>query len=102
MDEIERSLHPYLVRDLIQLIMDPSLNKHGTQLLFTTHNPLLLDQTLLRRDQFWFTDKDEFGITHLYPLTDYKPRSGEALMKGYMVGRYGAVPFIPNGLVLKP
>jgi AAA15 family ATPase/GTPase len=41
--------------------------------IFTTHNPLLLDTTLLRRDQVWFTDKDAKGAAHLYPLTDYSP-----------------------------
>jgi len=59
----------------------------------------LLDNTLLRRDQVWFTDKDEEGSAHLYPLTDYQPRKGESLVRGYLAGRYGAVPFVPHGLL---
>jgi len=59
----------------------------------------LLDTTLLRRDQVWFADKNREGASFLYPLTDYKPRVDESLVRGYLSGRYGAVPFIPNGLL---
>jgi AAA15 family ATPase/GTPase len=55
--------------------------------------------TLLRRDQIWFADKNQEGESFLYPLTDYKPRADESLVRGYLSGRYGAVPFIPNGLI---
>ena len=98
-DELESSLHPLLVREILSLFA--SFEFAGTrcaQLLFTTHNPLLLDQSLLRRDQIWFTEKDREGGTRLYPLTDFKPRKDEALVKGYLSGRYGGVPFIPEGL----
>lgn len=98
-DELETSMHPLMVRELLRLFMCPKLNANGAQLIFTTHNPLLLDATLIRRDQVWFTDKDEEGAAHLYPLTDYSPRKGESLVRGYLSGRYGAVPFIPTGLL---
>jgi len=97
-DEIETSLHPLLVKELIKLIQNPEVNSHGAQVVFTTHSPALLDTELLRRDQIWFTEKDENGATNLYPLSDYQPRKGEAIAKGYLAGRYGAVPFIPEGL----
>ena len=100
-DEIESSMHPLMVVELLRLVFDPERNRNCAQFLFTTHNPLLLDPTLLRRDQIWFADKDEEGATHLYPLTDYKPRKGESLARGYLAGRYGGVPFIPNGLLGK-
>jgi hypothetical protein len=99
MDEIEASLHPLLVRELIELILDEKVNVHGAQLLFTTHNPILLDRRLLRPDQIWFTEKDETGATTLYPLTDYKQRPEESLVNGYLAGRYGGVPFIPESLL---
>ena len=83
------------------MFMCPVANPKGAQLIFTTHNPLLLDTTLIRRDQVWFTDKDDTGAGHLYPLTDYSPRKGESLARGYLSGRYGAVPFIPAGLLGK-
>jgi hypothetical protein len=97
-DEIETSLHPGLLRIIIEGIAQAHTSALGAQLIFTTHNPLLLDQTLLRRDQIWFTEKDQEGATRLYPLTDFKPRKDESLVKGYLAGRYGGIPFIPEGL----
>ncbi len=97
-DEIETSLHPILLNSLIKAVFETAESR--TQFLFTTHNPLLLDQTLLRRDQIWFTEKDQEGATRLYPLTDFKPRKDESLVKGYLAGRYGGIPFIPEGLAL--
>lgn len=99
-DEIETSLHPVLVRELLKLLFCDKNNPKGAQIVFTTHNPVLLDTSLIRRDQVWFTEKTPVGSTHLYPLTDYKPRKNEALAKGYLAGRYGAIPFIPEGLSL--
>lgn len=98
-DELETSMHPLMVRELLKLIFSSEANPNGAQILFTTHNPLLLDATLLRRDQVWFTDKDDHGEAHLYPLTDYQPRKGESLVRGYLSGRYGGVPFLPDGLL---
>lgn len=98
-DELETSMHPIMVRELLKLFFSKETNPNGAQIIFTTHNPLLLDTTLIRRDQIWLTDKDHVGEAHLYPLTDYKPRGKESLVRGYMAGRYGAVPFIPNGLL---
>ena len=97
-DELDTSLHPLLVAELLRLFFKSTEKNPGAQLLFTTHNPLLLDITLLRRDQVWFADKDREGASFLYPLTDYKPRVDESLARGYLSGRYGAVPFIPKGL----
>jgi len=99
-DEIETSLHPILVKELLKLLLCSKNNPKGAQVVFTTHNPILLDGALMRRDQIWFTEKSPAGATHLYPLTDYQPRKDEALAKGYLAGRYGAIPFIPEGLKL--
>lgn len=98
-DELETSMHPLMVRELLKLFFSENENPTNAQILFTTHNPLLLDPTLLRRDQVWFADKDDEGVAHLYPLTDYQPRKGESLVRGYLSGRYGAVPFVPEGLL---
>jgi AAA15 family ATPase/GTPase len=97
-DELDTSMHPMMVRELLRLFFSEQENSVGSQVLFTTHNPLLLDTTIVRRDQIWFTEKDEGGSSHLYPLTDFSPRKGESLVRGYMTGRYGAIPFIPEGL----
>ncbi len=92
-DELDTSLHPLLVRFLLNLFHNPETNRHNAQLVFTTHDTTVLDQTLMRRDQVWFVEKDAENATRLYPLSDYKPRKGEALQKGYLYGRYGALPF---------
>jgi len=99
-DEIERSLHPLLSRRIIEGFHNPDLNKHGAQLLAATHDTTVLDQDLFRRDQIWFTEKDENGATVLYPLTDFTVRKGEALQKGYLAGRYGAIPMIGANISL--
>lgn len=93
-DELDASLHPLLALKVVSLFNDPKLNARSAQIFFTTHDTNLLDKTLLRRDQIWFTEKDTEGATHLYPLTDFKPRKNENLERGYLQGRYGAVPFI--------
>lgn len=92
-DELDDSLHTLLVRRLITMFHDPSINRHKAQLIFSTHDTSLLDHTLFRRDQIWFTEKDEDQATRLYPLTDFSPRKHEAWERGYLTGRYGAVPF---------
>ncbi len=92
-DELDRSLHPLLIRRLVRMFHMPELNSMGAQLLFSTHDTSLLDRTLFRRDQIWFTEKDRDQATRLYPLSDFSPRETEAWEKGYLIGRYGAVPF---------
>jgi AAA15 family ATPase/GTPase len=92
-DELDSSLHPLLVRRLISMFHDPSMNKAGAQLIFSTHDTSLLDHSLFRRDQVWFTEKDSDQATRIYPLTDFSPRKREAWERGYLTGRYGAVPF---------
>lgn len=99
LDEIDSSMHPIMVHALLRMVFSNTTNANGAQLVFTTHNPLLMDADLMRRDQIWFAEKDDEGATYLYPLTDYKPRKKESLVRGYMAGRYGAVPFIPKDLM---
>lgn len=94
-DEIESSMHPLLTRHLIEIMQDAAINTNHTQLIFTTHDTGLLDLTLLRRDQIWFAEKDEKTMqTDIYALTEFSPRKGENISKGYLQGRYGAIPFI--------
>jgi AAA15 family ATPase/GTPase len=93
-DEITASLHPLLGIEIVRLFNSQSENPKGAQLLFTTHDTSLLDSQILRRDQVWLTEKDERGGTHLYPLTEFKPRRGENIRSGYLQGRYGAVPLV--------
>jgi hypothetical protein len=94
-DELDTSLHPVLVRSLVEAFHNLSVTLSSTaQLIFNTHDTTLLDPSLFRRDQIWFVEKDNFGASHLYPLLDFSPRKDESLAKGYLQGRYGAIPFI--------
>ena len=97
-DELEASLHPALALNIVKMFNDPAHNTNNAQLVFTTHDANLLgsvsEEPALRRDQVWFTEKDDAGRTHLYPLTDFHPRKEENLERGYLQGRYGAVPFL--------
>ncbi len=95
-DEIESSLHPSLGQAIVEMFNRPESNPKHAQLLFTSHDTNLLGSSAgassLRRDQIWFTEKDKEGATTLYPLTDYKPRKQENIERGYLQGRYGAIP----------
>ncbi len=97
-DELESSMHPNLAEHIIRQFSDPQINTQNAQLIFTTHDTNLLGtltgEPALRRDQVWLTEKDENGATVLYPLTDFKPRKGENVERGYIQGRYGAIPYL--------
>jgi uncharacterized protein len=91
-DELDSSLHPHLIRYLVKLFHSRDTNPHQAQLIFNTHDTSLLDEALFRRDQVWFTEKDGWGASHLYSLAEFEPRNTAAFGRGYMQGKYGAVP----------
>lgn len=94
-DELEKSMHPALVEFIIKLFNNKKINKVNSQLIFMTHATNLLNLELLRRDQIWFTEKNPLnGESILYPLDSFSVRKDENIMKGYINGRYGAIPFI--------
>ena len=92
-DELDMSLHTLAGAAVLQLFCSPETNPNGAQLVATVHDTNLMGWAGLRRDQIWFTEKDEDGATLLYPLTDIRTRRSDNLEKGYLQGRYGAVPF---------
>jgi hypothetical protein len=92
-DELSNSFHPHMLCFLLSLVHDPESNQANGQLVFSTHDTSILDQKYFRRDQVWFVEKDGENTTQMYPLTDFRPRKGEALGKGYLNGRYGALPY---------
>ena len=97
-DEIERSLHPSLVEMIIKFFHNEEINKGKAQLIFNTHATNLLSLNIFRRDQIWFAEKDpKKGATDLYPLDDFSVRKTENIQKGYLNGRYGAIPFVVEG-----
>ena len=93
-DEIERSLHPILIKDIIRKISEIETAKG--QLIFTTHESCLLDQNIFRPDEIWFAQKDVEQATQLYPLSDFNIHKTANIENGYLDGRYGGIPFLSN------
>ena len=93
-DELETRLHPVLTRELVRMFNAPGSNPHNAQLIFATHDVGLLGEGILRRDQTWFTEKNRYGATELYSLAEMKERKEAPLLKHYLEGRYGAIPYV--------
>jgi uncharacterized protein len=99
-DELDASLHPVLVQQLIRLFQNPITNPHRAQLICNAHDLNLVDSTgdkrLIGRDQVWFTEKQATGGTRLYPLLDFNPRRDENVSRRYMQGLYGGIPIVSD------
>ena len=97
-DDLNASLHPLLVRNFILTFLNPEININHAQLIFTTHDTWQLSNQLLRRDEIWFTEKDDEGLSTLYSLADFidedgsRIRKDENYEKNYLLGKYGAIP----------
>lgn len=97
-DELNARLHPLLVRTFVITFLNPDINKNHAQLIFTSHDSWLLSNNLLRRDEVWFAEKSEEGVSSLYSLADFtdedgvKIRKDENYGKNYLLGKYGAIP----------
>lgn len=101
-DELDSKLHPILTQEIIKLFNNPETNPKNAQLIFTTHDTNLLGANLFRRDQIWFTEKDEVEATDMYSLLEFKDSDGKSVRNDrsfeadYIRGRYGAIPYISN------
>ncbi|WP_373547941.1 ATP/GTP-binding protein [Chamaesiphon sp.] len=93
-DELDRQLHPLLSQLFVKAAID--CTHKANQLIFTTHDTNLLDLDLLRRDEIWFVEKDRQGSSSLYSLAEFKTRPDLKIEKGYLNGRFGAIPFFEN------
>ncbi len=92
-DEIDRGLHPLLVKFFVSRFQSKETNKNGAQLIFTTHDIELLNLEILRKDQLYFVDKDQAdGASSLYSISDFVTKTSENIQKGYLVGKYGGIP----------
>lgn len=91
-DELNIALHPLVTKELISLFSHPKTNPGQAQLIFSTHDTSMLTTGLLRRDQIWFAEKGDTGSTSLYSLSSIKSLRGDNFEKGYMEGRFGAIP----------
>ncbi len=96
-DELESSLHPLIGKSIVKLFSEPRTNPNNAQVIFTTHDTRLLGEALgeplLRRDQVWFAEKNQEGASVIYPLTDFQSQDLENTERGYLQGRYGAIPW---------
>jgi AAA15 family ATPase/GTPase len=95
-DELDARLHPLITKTIIELFNSNETNPHNAQLIFMTHDTNLLTNTIFRRDQIWFTEKDRQGATDLYSLVEYNIKNEDSFESDYIKGRYGAIPFIGN------
>lgn len=98
LDELNTKLHPLLIRVIVQMFLNKDINKNGAQLVFTSHDVWQLKSDILRRDEIWFTEKNESGESTLYSLSDFIDEGGEKIrkdedyQKNYIHGKYGAIP----------
>ncbi|MDR1689925.1 MAG: ATP-binding protein [Clostridiales bacterium] len=101
-DELNANLHPLLVRVVILTFLNPEINKNHAQLIFTTHDAWQLNNNILRRDEIWFAEKSEEGVSTLYSLADFEDEDGtkirkdENYEKNYLLGKYGAIPSLKH------
>jgi AAA15 family ATPase/GTPase len=100
-DELDIKLHSKLSAWIVEMFHSPEQNRKGAQLIFNTHDQKLLDLSVFRRDQIWFTERDEGGRSALFSLAEFGERKDRDVQKAYELGRYGAVPFIPAYKVIK-
>lgn len=97
-DELNARLHPLLVRNFLLAFLNPEVNPRHAQIIFTTHDAWQLSNNLLRRDEIWFTEKNDDGVSSLYSLADFEDEDGakirkdENYEKNYLLGKYGAIP----------
>lgn len=92
-DELNSRLHPLLVRNILITFFNPKVNIHHAQIIFTSHDLWQLKNNILRKDEIWFTDKDNDGISTLYSLADFEGVESESnYVENYMLGQYGAIP----------
>lgn len=97
-DEIDRSLHTLLTRSLLEVYLSCCSTETRSQLLLTTHDVLLMDQQLLRRDEMWVTERDTEGVSNLFSFSEYKDiRYDKDIRKSYLQGRLGGIPRILLG-----
>ena len=94
-DELEKGLHPLLVKMILSRFQSPKTNPKNAQLIFTTHSAELLDMSILRKDQIYLADKDrETSVSSLYSVSDFSTPTRENVRKAYLAGKYGASPDI--------
>src|SRR5690606_37983935 len=100
-DEIDRSLHTLLTRRLVELFLSSCDHECRNQLFFTTHDVLLMDQDMFRKDEMWVTEKSTEGASALYSFSEFSDiRNDKDIRKSYLQGRMGGIPKLLVGSCL--
>ncbi|MDY6804632.1 MAG: ATP-binding protein [Cyanobacteriota bacterium] len=99
-DELDARFHPLMTRTIIDLFNSKDTNPYNAQLIFMTHDTNLLSNTIFRRDQIWFVEKNKEGVSDLYSLVEFKVDNNADFENDYIKGKYGAIPFIGNFIKL--
>jgi len=104
-DEFDAAIHPEIIKGIIELFNDQNINLKGAQLIFTTHNPIYLNNKIFRRDQIRFVEKDKGTFESIiYSLADFGSvdvRNDHNYLLNYFRGRYGALPFMDFSKLLR-
>lgn len=103
-DELDASLHPEMVRYIVELFQSEEINSRGAQLIFTTHDVSLLGNAptrLLEPSSVWFVEKDRSGVSELFSLDEFDQRSGNNNQRRYLAGQFGALPQVDESLLLR-
>lgn len=96
-DEMDSGLHSYITRLIVDIFRNERINKNNAQLIFTTHDVNLLDQNSIRKDQIWFTEKNKYGVSELFALSDFEDvREDTLFAKWYMNNKFGGVPSLQS------
>ena len=96
-DEMDSGLHSYITRLIVDIFRNERINKNNAQLIFTTHDVNLLDQNSIRKDQIWFTEKDKYGVSEMFTLSDFEDvREDTLFAKWYMNNKLGGVPSLQS------
>ncbi len=93
-DELQNNLHPLALKYVVDLFASDKNNPNGAQLIFTSHEASILDDSCIHRDQVWFVEKHKNLSSHLFPLSSFKERDVASLQKAYLDGRFGGIPLI--------
>ena len=95
-DELSNSLHPFALRAIVQIFNDPRINHNGAQLIFSSHETSIISKNMMHKDQIWFVNREKGNPTELVSLSEFSVRDSEAFQRGYLGGKFGALPNIED------
>ncbi|MEV8544567.1 ATP-binding protein [Streptomyces sp. NPDC051572] len=98
-DDLGSDLHPRVAGEILRMFRMPFVNTKGAQLVFASHQAVLLHRRLLDPTQAWMVEKNHQGATEVYRLTDCEPGEEESVLNSYLDGAFGAIPDVTEGSI---